>query len=302
MNKPEYSDLYKFIVSIGVILLALAIILPWLFLRESFNTEIKASDITELTQTAQTLIVIRQNTALWFVQNLIWISLIPAISGFVLLTGGLFLWQRKQKILDQKDVLETEKLKLEIKKMSPEQIAAKAINEVAQESLERLPEEEKAIETQGQLNAIQEYFRVEDMVTSKLSKCFGAANIHSHQKVADTQVDIILRINNLKRAIFEIKRITNPAHINRRRREIVELLTHAVHSYNKIAPEREVYGIGIIIISEDNSRDNDFQTKDNVFRKPISDFEITIITYTESEFMVLECSELVSTIRNATKN
>jgi hypothetical protein len=95
MNKPEYSDLYKFIVSLGLILIAFAILLPWLFLRESFDSLVSASDIANLTPTAQTLITHRQNVALWIVQNIVWISAIPAILGFVSLVGGLFLWQRK---------------------------------------------------------------------------------------------------------------------------------------------------------------------------------------------------------------
>jgi hypothetical protein len=71
MNKPEYSDLYKFIASLGLILIAFSILLPWLFLRESFESLVSASDFANLTPTAQALIAYRQNTGLWFIQNII---------------------------------------------------------------------------------------------------------------------------------------------------------------------------------------------------------------------------------------
>lgn len=134
MNKPEYSDLYKFIVSLGVILIAFAVLLPWLFLRESFDSLINTTELATLTPTAQALMTHRQNLALWFVQNIIWISALPAILGFTCLVSGILLWQRKQRLADTKDELETEKLRLEVKSMSPEQIAVKLIEEAASET------------------------------------------------------------------------------------------------------------------------------------------------------------------------
>jgi hypothetical protein len=36
MSQLEYGDYYKFIASVGIALIAVAILLPWLFLHESF--------------------------------------------------------------------------------------------------------------------------------------------------------------------------------------------------------------------------------------------------------------------------
>jgi hypothetical protein len=37
MDKFEFSDLYKFLVSAGIVLVGLAILLPWFYLKEPFD-------------------------------------------------------------------------------------------------------------------------------------------------------------------------------------------------------------------------------------------------------------------------
>lgn len=297
MNKPEYSDLYKFIVSFGLILIAFAILLPWLFLRESFDSLVSASDIANLTPTAQTLITHRQNVALWIVQNIVWVSAIPASLGSVSLVGGLFLWQRKQKLTDTKDELETEKLRLEVKSMLPEQIAVKLIQEAASESPNR---QNEIAEAEGQIKVINEYVRVENMIIGKLSDCFGSANVRPNQQIKDSQVDVLVRINKSERALFEIKYYKKRAQLSQRIEDVIQVLKRSVESYKDLAPYHNTRGIGLIILGggyANSSREKDKEitailTKDEVF--------IRIITLTESEFTNLDCVELRSMILDTT--
>ena len=53
---PEYSDLYKFLASIGLILIVVAVGLPWLFLRESFVEPITVAEMDELTSIGRMLV------------------------------------------------------------------------------------------------------------------------------------------------------------------------------------------------------------------------------------------------------
>jgi hypothetical protein len=91
MTKLEFGDFYKFLVSLGSVLVALSLLLPWLFLRESFNALVSVSDISELTSSGQELVSHQQSSALWFVRNASWISGGFAIVGVALLTLGLVL-------------------------------------------------------------------------------------------------------------------------------------------------------------------------------------------------------------------
>jgi hypothetical protein len=140
MTKLEYSDLYKFLVSLGIVLISLSLVVPWLFLRESFDALLKASDISELTPRAQALLIYRQQAALWFIRNVRWISLLLAIGGFLPLVMGIVFWVRKQRLLDQREEIETRKANLEVEKLrrdmeplNPPEIAKKAIDEAREE-------------------------------------------------------------------------------------------------------------------------------------------------------------------------
>src|SRR4051794_30715311 len=99
MEKPEYGDLYKFIASVGVVLISLALVFPWLMLRESFDVFHKASEIGEMTQTAQEVIAYRQSTALWWVQNVGYFSAALATIGLVTLAVGVYFWRTKQQVV-----------------------------------------------------------------------------------------------------------------------------------------------------------------------------------------------------------
>jgi len=291
MNKPEYSDLYKFIVSLGLILIAFAILLPWLFLRESFDVLVSASEIANLTQTAQALISYRQNVSLWFVQNIFLISSIPAVAGLVTLISGLVFWRRKQLVVDQKDVLETEKLRLEVKKMSPEQIVEKVLKEVTEDVQFEEVENAPILEKPSQVSAINKYFEIENIVIKKLTGCFGSANVRPHLKVGNTEVDVLVRLSSKERAIFEIKSVRNPTNIFRRLRDITDTLVKAVESYDKLTTHQNIKGIGLLIVSNDYADSLEREHLDRVVVKVVEKIFIRIITLTEKEFLDLKCDE-----------
>ena len=130
MDKPDFSSFYKFIVSIGVIIFVFSIALPWFFLQESFDTAIKRNEISELTNTAQQLVAIRQTTGLWLISNVVWFSVITGLIGVLLIVFGLVVWHQRQRVIDQKEDVELEKLRLDIHPMSGSQVSQKALDEL----------------------------------------------------------------------------------------------------------------------------------------------------------------------------
>ena len=60
MNNFEYSDFHKFIVSIGLGFILLALFLPWLMLKESFDLQMQKNEIEKLTEPAKQAIIYRQ--------------------------------------------------------------------------------------------------------------------------------------------------------------------------------------------------------------------------------------------------
>ena len=259
MTKLEYDDFYRFIVSLGVVLMALAFLLPWLFLREPFDALVTVDDMSELTLTAQRLINIRQATALWFVQNITWISGIIAVTGLSFLIVGVFLWARKQRQLDEKESLERRMLELEIQAMTlaiqamtPTEIAQKAIKEV-QESAEVGVAEPLPEALAPASNMLSEYFRIESLVIDKLRTCFSSqVLVLPHQRIDGAAYDVILFSGHLlvTDVIIEIKFTRRKPH----RRWILENVDRVVLSTQiyQEKTKRNAAGVVLFIVPRDS--------------------------------------------------
>jgi hypothetical protein len=165
-----------------------------------------------------------------------------AAAGIAFLAVGVFLWSRKQIVLDQKDRLETEKLRREVENMSPAQIAEKAIKEAEEGS-----QVEEARERTWPRSLIEEYFRIESILISKLIACFGQERVLPHQRVQQTEYDaVVLSGANTPDVIFEVKLARSRYHYGRVR-ETLDRLILATQTY-MAATEYRATAIGLFIL------------------------------------------------------
>lgn len=291
MAKIEYSDFYKFLASLGVVLISLALLLPWLFLREPFDVAISISDLNNLTPTAQSIIATRQTTALWFLQNLIWVSSLLLIGGFSFLTTGIFLWAKRQKNIDQKENLEIEKLKRELDNMTPTQIVEK----IAKEATEEMEAEGSLVKSTPQ--PMQIYFRIEEMVINKLGACFGQNNVLPNRRIKDKGYDVILVSDKpySKDVIFEIK-ATITSYNRVRIFEAMHQLTAGIHDYTEITG-RNALGIILIVLigNESSARHQKMADEASQASKSLS-ANLKTILLTEEELSNINCNQLKSMI------
>ena len=98
MEKLKYDSLYKFIVSIGIVI----IILPFIFIFSLLNNNdiilVKENDINQLTNTAKDIILLEQNYKYIILSNPIIftvIVLIFFIVGFLIVWYGIIQWKDK---------------------------------------------------------------------------------------------------------------------------------------------------------------------------------------------------------------
>jgi hypothetical protein len=75
MSQLEYGDYYKFVASAGIALLVAAVLLPWVFLHETFDLSLETAKIALLTPEAQSVIRTRQS------QVALIIKFVPCVSG-----------------------------------------------------------------------------------------------------------------------------------------------------------------------------------------------------------------------------
>lgn len=298
MNKPEYSDLYKFIASIGIILLASSVLVPWLFLRESFDIYILASDIDNLTPIAQKLVFYRQSTVLWLFERITSISLGLGLGGTVFLIFGVyFWWNKKQKLQDKKDDLEVRKLEKDIGDQSPQEIAVGIVKKTIEQ--EELDAGATAFEIRQSkyIEGVQEYFDTEKTVLSKLALCFDNASVLPHKKIGSSEVDVLVRVGQSKRILLEITRAENLRSLKRHEKRAFEVISRALKSYSEIMPGRKAYGVGIMIVD-----DASLERASIEFEKfeliPFEDRFIMKMIFTKSEFEKLACKEFRELLLN----
>jgi hypothetical protein len=201
MAQLEYGDYYKFIASAGIALIAGAVVVPWMFLREPFDLAIEASKIALLTPNAQDIIHARQHLIATIINYLPLASGLMAILGAVLTGLGLYSWRSRQSVRDRSEDLQTEKLDKELKAMSPEQIETKAKND-----LENAEDLEPALMTVQSRSAVSSVLAVEQAVLGRISSCLGSSmKVMSNQRLGNVEFDAIIMAKSTKRIILEIK-------------------------------------------------------------------------------------------------
>lgn len=204
MEKIEYSDLNKFLVSIGVTIIIVAFLLPWLYLREPFDLTLTQEQFSKLTPLAKEIISTRQT----FIYSSIYI--IPKLTigliaiGLTSIIIGFRRWSKNQNDLDSRErvITETHKINLSMLKMTGEQITEKVNKEYESQvnaSTESISEKS---------DFIPKYLEIERKLVEKIQLYFSDNyNVLSNYRIGVFEYDIILEAkkSNKINYILEIK-------------------------------------------------------------------------------------------------
>lgn len=144
LNKIEFSDLYRFLTSIGLIFIASAFLIPWLFMKQELGI-ISTSDYNELIQSSKDLVDNRINLNLLVIKALPFISIALFLFGCVLIFIGFKKWKKKQDGIDETDGIKLEMLRA-TKQLDSQEIDEKAEMEVKEEFEESSSKQENKSE------------------------------------------------------------------------------------------------------------------------------------------------------------
>lgn len=133
LDKVEFSDLYKFLTSVGLIFIASAFLLPWLFMKDGIGILVSEEEYSALIETSKNLTDKRIALSSFVITSIPWISSLLFIVGSFLVSYGLFYWKKKQKRVDETEELNLLELRLKIKKLNSSEIKDKAENEIEEE-------------------------------------------------------------------------------------------------------------------------------------------------------------------------
>jgi hypothetical protein len=131
IDKIEFSDLYKFLTSVGLIFIISSIIMPWLFMNQDVGLLFSDLDYDALTERAKALVDRRTSINLKILKLLPYLSSFLFISGGAILIYGLKRWSLKQKFVDETDQIQLNVLRS--KSLNPEQTEKKREDEINQD-------------------------------------------------------------------------------------------------------------------------------------------------------------------------
>jgi hypothetical protein len=190
VTRVEYSDFYKFVVSVGVALLAIAFALPWAFLREPFDLYFETSKLGSLSAAQRAILAHRLGLLSWVFRYLPWISSACAVAGLVAIFVGLYLWWDRQVVRDRVEDVAAAKAEKELQGMSAEQQSARVQAEV------ELSEPETMLSNQ-QSSSVSKYFEIERRFFDCLEKCLRRSyELLRNQRMGATEFDLILQSLN----------------------------------------------------------------------------------------------------------
>lgn len=138
--KPEYQDYYKFMVSLGLVLISFSIGLPWLIWTAS-GQQLSAAEIAALPTESQKIVEQSQGWIFQAATAIPWIFLGFSAFGIVLFGTGVYQWYGRQIKIDRDEELKSKKLQQDVLgDMTADEIAEKALEELGFQKLKETGE------------------------------------------------------------------------------------------------------------------------------------------------------------------
>ncbi|ATH15622.1 hypothetical protein CHL79_25985 [Delftia acidovorans] len=202
--KFEFGDLYKFVVSLGVVLISLAVLAPWLFLKEPFDLFRSEAELKTVTQVARDAIHNRQEAVAFVLRFIPWFSGMAFACGVAFIYIGLKRWLANQVLLDEQTRIEVELKKTALRDATKDEIEAS--NERKADEQEAIP---RATPPNRKINGAI-YANIEAKVTRRLQEIYhNKFDVEANKMIGGVELDVLLRGKAMltKDYIIEVKYI-----------------------------------------------------------------------------------------------
>ncbi len=253
MQKIDYGDINKFLVSIGLVLIGLAILTPYFYLKEDFGLYIEQEAIEKFQEPIQKIITSKQEHVIRIQKYIPWTSFGLLILGLISSIIGLVRWFKRQAKHDEKFDKEIQRLDLELESLTTEEKEEKAKKEVHEIELEEeaLPvSTTRTATTKG--TAYLDYIKIEKNIT-RVFENYKSPNfeILSQQRLGNKfEIDLLLKAKPKKYSdrIVEIKYFRSQLPLSIIFKTLHQLNTYI--SYYKNAAKKQVIPVLLIIYNK----------------------------------------------------
>ena len=203
-------------VSVGVSLIILSFLVPWLLIREPFDLLQKQVDINSLTTVGKAIIQIRQLIIAGATVISPCISVLLLCLGLGIFIKGSVLWySNTQKVIDatmDADLgLKQSQLKSLTENQREKELESDAIVDLENSSKITADDERpilEQIDSRDVGNFVSSAFKVENQLISLMTTCFSSNfDVLANQRMSDVNFDTILRAKDrfTKDRVIEIK-------------------------------------------------------------------------------------------------
>lgn len=258
MDKLKYDSLYKFIVSIGILIIVLPFILLFGILNNNDIVIIKENEINQLTSTAREIIALEQNYKYIVLSNLIIFSIITIvfiISGIIIVIYGIVQWKNKvQKYEDKSRELSNKLLEKQIKELTNEEKEEKIIEDI---QVGENGNKSKYLSNNINKQQISKYVNIQEDVYKTIRKEFKNYKIFEEVRIDKQMYDCIaLNTSNyyLYDYIFEIKYFSSIKSIKGKIKPLTELMIKEEALYYENC-NRYAKTVLIIIVDKFNDKE-----------------------------------------------
>ena len=212
MDKLQYDSFYKFIVSVGVVLIVAPLFCLHYLVSGSYDIIMTQEEANNLSEISSDLL----NIKIQYLQNIF--KYLPIVCivfigiGIIFTFWGCLKWLQIQKTLDQITKLDLEEKELHIQSMTAQEIAEKVISEDIENHENSSSDSQITPSYSTTSSRIQKAFEIEDACYSYLkNKLKRKYNVHQNVKVGNCEYDIIAssKYNNID-LLYEIKYWNNP--------------------------------------------------------------------------------------------
>lgn len=212
MDKLQYDSFYKFIVSVGIVLIVAPLFCLHYLVSGSYDIIMTQEEANNLSEISSDFLSIK----IQYVQNIFKylpiICIVFIIVGVIFTFWGCLKWLQIQKTLDKITKLDLEEKELHIQSMSAQEIAEKVINEDIENHENSNSDSQITPSNSTASSRIRKAFEIEDACYSYLkNKLKRKYNVHQNVKVGNCDYDIIAssKYNNID-LLYEIKYWNNP--------------------------------------------------------------------------------------------
>ena len=108
MDKLKYDSIYKFIVSLGIIVIVLPFIIAYYFFNNNEIILINQEQISKLTEISVKIVEFKQSFILNLINQIVYIGIaviIIEIIGVILIVMGLILWHKNVQDIENKKLM-----------------------------------------------------------------------------------------------------------------------------------------------------------------------------------------------------